>query len=128
MEADVGEKFPCPVIAERRVGQGVAGLGAGAGLDVVRIDGDRARGDPWGAGDHPLPAVLDRLDPTVVESEMGLVVHALEALHDGLLHLVDDLSALAALGIYSMDAFVMDLDLEILRPTPVATKPAPYLS
>ena len=50
-------------------------------------------------GDHPLPAVLDRLDASVVEAQMGLVVHALQALHDGLLHLVDDLAALAGLGV-----------------------------
>ena len=47
-------------------------------------------------GDHPLPAVLDRLDAPVDEAEVRLVVHAVEALHDGLLDLVDDLGALAA--------------------------------
>ena len=62
---------------------------AGAGLDPVLVDGDRAGGDPGGAGDHPLPAVLDRDDAVVLEGQVGLVVHAVEALDDRFLHLVD---------------------------------------
>jgi hypothetical protein len=49
-----------------------------------------------------------------VEAEVRLVVHALEALDDGLLHLVDDLAALAALGVDPVDSLVVDLYLEVL--------------
>jgi hypothetical protein len=49
-----------------------------------------------------------------MEAEMRLIVHALQALHDGLLHLIHDLAALARLRVDAMDAFVVDLDLEIL--------------
>ena len=58
---------------------------------------------------------------------MRLVVHALEALDDGLLHLVDDLAALAALGVDPVDPLVVNLDLEVLRPAAVAAQPAPDL-
>ena len=78
-------------------------------------------------GDHPLPAILDRLDAPVVEAEVRLIVHALEALHDRLLHLVDHVRALARLGIDPVDALVVELDLEILGPAAVAAKPAPNL-
>ena len=101
----------------------VAGLGARAGLDVVGVDGDRAGGDPRRAGDHPLPAVLDGLDAAVGERQVRLVVHALQALHDGLLDLVDDLGALAGLRVDPVDALVVDLDLEVLRPAAVAAQP-----
>ena len=74
-------------------------------------------------GDHPLPAILDRLDAAVVEAEMRLVVHALQALHDGLLQLVDRLGALAGLGIDLVDALVVDLDLEVGRPAAIAAQP-----
>ena len=124
VEADVGEELARAVVAEGGVGERVAGLGARARLDVVGVDGDRARGHPGGAGDHPLPAVLDRLDAAVVEAEMGLVVHALQALDDGLLHLVDDLAALAALGVDPVDPLVMNLHLEVLGPAAVAAQPA----
>ena len=127
VEADVGEELARAVVAEGGVGERVARLGARAGLDVVGVDGDRARGDPRRPGDHPLPAVLDRLDAAVVEAEVGLVVHALQALDDRLLHLVDDLAALAALGIDPVDPLVVDLDLEVLRPAAVAPQPAPDL-
>ena len=60
------------------------------------------------------PVILERLNPAVVEAEVGLVVHALQALHHGLLHLVDDLAALAGLRVDAVDAFVVDLDFEIL--------------
>ena len=96
VEAHVGEELAHAVVAERGVGERVAGLGPRAALDVVGVDGHRARGDPRGAGHHPLPAVLDRLDAPVDEAEVGLVVHAVEALHDRLLDLVDHLGALAA--------------------------------
>src|SRR4051812_26418541 len=99
VEADVGEELARAVVAEGREGQGVRRLGAGAGLDGVGVDRHRARGHPWRPGDHPLPAVLDRLDAAVVEREVRLVVHAVEALDDGLLQLVDDLGALAGHGI-----------------------------
>jgi hypothetical protein len=45
---------------------------------------------------------------------MRLVVHALQALDDGLLHFVNDLAALAAFRVDAMDAFVVDLDLQVL--------------
>jgi hypothetical protein len=41
-------------------------------------------------------------------------VHAFEALDDRLLHLVDDLAALPALGVDPMDPLVMHLHLEVL--------------
>src|SRR5437763_11460826 len=124
VEAHVGEELPGPVVAERAVGERVAGLRAGARLDVVSVDRDGARRDPRRSRDHSLPAILDRLDPAVVESEMRLVVHALQALDHSLLHLVDDFSALAALWIDPVDPLVVNLHLEVLRPTAVAAQPA----
>jgi len=59
-----------------------------------------------------------------VEAEVRLIVHALEALDDRLLHLVDDLAALPGLGVDAVDALVVDLDLQILRPAAVAAQPA----
>jgi hypothetical protein len=114
VEAHMGEELPRAMVAERGVGEGVPGLRARAGLDVVGIDGDRARGDPRCAGDHPLPAVLDRLDAAVVEAQVRLVVHALQALHHRLLHLVHYLAALAAGRIDAVDSLVVDLNLEVL--------------
>ena len=72
--------------------------------------------------------ILDRFNPTVVEAEVGLIVHALEALHDRFLHLVDDLVALAALGVDPVDSLVVHLDFEVLRPAAIAAKPASDLS
>src|SRR6185312_15979052 len=92
-------------------------------LDVVGLDRHRARGDPRRARDHPLPAVLDRLHAPVVEAEMRLVVHAVEALHDRLLELVHDLGALARRGVDAVDALVVHLHLEVLRPAAVAAQP-----
>jgi hypothetical protein len=54
---------------------------------------------------------------------MGLIVHALQALHDGLLHLVDHFSALATLRFDPVDPLVVDLDLQVLRPAPIAAQP-----
>ena len=71
-------------------------------------------------GDHPFPAVFDRLDAAVVEAEVRLVVHALQALHDRLLQLVHDFGALARVGVDLVDALVVDLDLEVPRPAAVA--------
>src|SRR5947209_6519287 len=42
VEADVGEELAGAVVAEGGVGEGVAGLGTRARLDVVGVDGDRA--------------------------------------------------------------------------------------
>jgi len=125
VEADVGEELPRPVVAEGGVGEGVASFGPGAGLDIVGVDRDRARSNPRRAGDHPLPAVLDRLDTAVVKAQVRLVVHALQALDDRLLHLVHDLAPLTGLGIDPVDPLVVHLDLEVLRPAAVATEPAP---
>ena len=55
--------------------------------------------------------------------EVRLVVHAVQALDDGLLELVDHLGALAADGIDPVDALVVDLHLELLRPAAVAAQP-----
>ena len=74
--------------------------------------------------DHSLPAILDRLDAAVVEAEVRLIVHALKALHDRLLHLVDDLAALAGLRVDPVDPLVVHLHLEVLRPAAVAAQPA----
>ena len=123
VEADVGEELARAVVAERGVGERVAGLGARARLDLVGVDRHGARGDPRRAGDHPLPAVLDRLDAAVAEAEVRLVVHAVQALHDGLLELVDDLGALAGVGVDLVDALVVDLHLEVRRPAAVAAQP-----
>ena len=49
----------------------------------------------------------------VDEAEVRLVVHAVQALHDGLLQLVDDLGALAGRRIDPVDALVVDLHLEV---------------
>ena len=55
--------------------------------------------------------------------EVRLVVHAVQALHDRLLDLVDDLAALARDRVDAVDALVVDLDLELLRPAAVAAQP-----
>ena len=51
---------------------------------------------------------------------MRLVVKAVEALHDRLLHLLDRLDRLARLRIDLEDTLVVNLDLEVLRPAAVA--------
>jgi hypothetical protein len=45
---------------------------------------------------------------------MGLIVHAIEALHDRLLDLLDPLRGLAALGVDPQDRVVVDLRLQPL--------------
>jgi hypothetical protein len=45
---------------------------------------------------------------------MGLIMHALQALHDRFLHLVHHLTALPTLGVDAVDAFVMHLHFEVL--------------
>ena len=110
---DVGEELARAVVAEGGVGKRVAGLGAGAALNVVGADGDCAGGNPRRAGDHPLPAIFDRFNAAVAEGEVRLVVHALEALNDGFLKLVDHLGALAATRVDLVDPFVMNLNLKV---------------
>ena len=66
---------------------------------------------------------LDRLDAVVVEDEVWLVVHAVQALDDGFLELVDHVGAFAGDGVDAMDAFVVNLDLEVLAPAAVAAQP-----
>ena len=100
-----------------------AASGPGARLDAVGVHRHRARRHPRRPHHHPLPPVLDRLDPVVVEDQMRLVVHAVQALDDGLLQLVHDVGALAGDGIDAMDALVVDLDLEVLGPAAVAAQP-----
>src|SRR5690606_11647473 len=72
---------------------------------------------------------FDAADPAAVllverERQVGLVVHAVQALHDGLLDLLDRLDGLAGVGIDLEDSLVVDLHLEVLRPAAVATQPA----
>src|SRR5437763_8369131 len=55
---------------------------------------------------------------------MRLVVHAVQTLHDRLLQLVDHLGALARLRVDLVDALIVHLHLELLRPAPVAAQPA----
>jgi hypothetical protein len=124
VEADVGKELTRAVIAERRVGERVARLGPGARLHLLSVDGDRAGRDPRGTRDHPLPAVLDRLHAVVVEPQMGLVMHAFQALHHRLLHLVHNLAALARFRVDPVDPLVVDLHLEVLGPAAVAAQPA----
>ena len=99
VEADVGEELAHAGVAEGAVGEELDRLRPGAALDPVLVDPDRAGGDPGGAGDHPLPAVLDRHYVVVLEGEVGLVVHAVEALDDRFLHLVDAFGEGAGLGV-----------------------------
>ena len=127
VEAHMREELARPVVAEGRVGEGVAGLRARTGLDVLGVDGDRAGRHPWRTRDHPLPAILDGLDASIVEAKMRLIVHALKALDDRFLHLVDDVGAFAALRVDPVDSFVVDLNLEVLGPAAVAAQPAPDL-
>src|SRR5260370_22494068 len=68
--------------------------------------------------------MLERVHGAVVETEVRLVVHAIQALHDRLLELVDHFRALARLGIDLVDSLVVDLHLEVLRPAAVAAQPA----
>ena len=109
-----------PCLAEGAVGERLGRLGPGAGLDLVLVDGDRAGGDPGGAGDHPLPAVLDRDDPVLLDRQVGLVVQAAQALHDGLLDLVEALRGLAGLRVDPQDRVVVQLHLEVPGPAAVA--------
>src|SRR4029079_18077034 len=89
------------------------------------VDGHGAGRHPRRARDHPLPAVLDRLDAPVVEREVRLVMTAIEALDDGLLQLVDHLRPLPAHGVDAVDALVMNLYFELLGPAAIATQPGP---
>ena len=114
-----------PSDAER---QAVGGLRPGARLDLVLVHGDRARGDVRLAGDHPLPAVLDRDHAPVLDRQVGLIVHAVQALHHGLLDLLDPVGRLARLGVDLEDAVVVDLRLEALRPAAVAAQPGGALA
>ena len=77
------------------------------------------------AGDHALPAVLDRLDAAVVEREVRLVVHAVEALDDGLLKLVDHLGPLTGNRVDAVDALVVNLYFELLGPAAITAQPGP---
>src|ERR1700761_2209489 len=61
--------------------------------------------------------------PIVLEGEMGLVVHAVEALDDRFLDLVDAFRQGAGLGVDAPDRVVVDLDLQVLRPAPIAPQP-----
>src|SRR5680860_1310781 len=73
--------------------------------------------------DHPLPAVLDRHDAVVLEGQVGLVVHEVEALHGRFLDLVDAFGGDAGVGVDPADRVVVDLDLEVLGPAAVAAQP-----
>src|SRR5919204_356716 len=128
VEADVGEELARAVVAERAEGERVGGLRPRAALHLLGVHGHSAGGDERPAGNHPLPAVLDGLDPAdasavlLVEGEVQvrLVVQAVEALDDGLLHLLYGLDGLPGLRVDLQHAFVVDLDLQVLRPAAVA--------
>ena len=130
VEAHVGEELARAVVAERCVGEGVRRVRPLA-VDPVAVHGDRARGHPRRADDHPLPAVLDRLDaadPAAVllvdrEAQVRLVVEAVAALDDRLLQLVVGVICLPGLGVDPQDALVVELDLQVLRPAAVAPQP-----
>src|SRR5437588_3447755 len=62
-----------------------------------------------------------------MEPEVGLVVHAVHALDHSLLHLVDDLAALAGIRVDPVYPLVAHLHFEVLRPAAVAAKPTPNL-
>ena len=78
---------------------------------------------------HGVPAIIRSQRSSIGSTrpsrkpQVRLVVHAVQALHDRLLDLVDDLRALARLGIDLVDALVVDLDLEVGRPAAVAAQP-----
>src|SRR4051794_25523329 len=73
VEAHVREELAGAVVAEGGVAQRVTGLRTRARLDIVCVDRDGAGGDPRRAGDHPLPAILDRLDAPLEELQVRLV-------------------------------------------------------
>jgi hypothetical protein len=70
---------------------------------------------------------LNRLDAAVVEPEVRLVMHALEALHDSFLHLIDHVRAFAGVRVDAVNALVVELYLEVLRPASVTPQPATNL-
>src|SRR5262249_30474573 len=117
------EELAHPGVAEGAVGEELDRLGARAALDPVLVDGDGAGRHPRGPGDHPFPAVLDRDHPVELEGEVGLVVHAVEALDDRFLHLVEAFLGDPGLGVDAADRVVVELDLEVLRPAAVAAQP-----
>src|SRR4051794_21044527 len=131
VEAHVGEELARSVVAERTEGERVGRVRARARFHLVLVDGHGAGGHPRGPDDHPLPAVVDGLDARdtaavlLVEGEVQvrLVVQAVQALDDCLLHLLNGLDRLAGLGVDLEDALVMDLNLEVLRPAAVAAQP-----
>jgi hypothetical protein len=90
---------------------------------VILVHRHGARGDEGPAGDHPLPPVLDGNHPPVGNSQVRLVVHAVQALHHRLLDLLDAVGRLARLGLDLEDRVVMDLGFEALRPAAVAPQP-----
>src|SRR5881394_2368315 len=120
----MGEELAHAGLAQGTVGKQLGRFGAGAALDPVLVDGHRAGGDPRGARNHPFPAILDRHDAIVLEGEVGLVVHTVEALHDRFLHFVDPFGWDTRLGVDAADRVVVDLDLEVLGPAAVATQPS----
>ena len=103
-----------PGLAERAEREAVGRLRAGAGLHLVLVDGHRAGGDEGLAGDHSLPPVLHGDHAAVLHRQVGLVVHAVEALHDRLLDLLHSVGRFARLGIDLEDRVVVDLGLEPL--------------
>src|SRR5215207_6016016 len=123
VEAHMGEELTHAGVAEGSVGEELDRFRPRAALDPALVDGDRAGGDPRGAGDHPLPAVLDRDDAVALEGQVGLVVHAVQALDHRFLYLVDALGRDPRFGVDAADRVVVDLDLEVLRPAAVAAQP-----
>src|SRR5829696_694130 len=123
VEADVGEELARACLAEGPVGEELGGLRARAALDLVLVHCHGAGGDPRRPGDHPLPAVLDRDDPVVLDRQVRLVMEAAQALNDRLLDFVEALRGLAALGVDPEDCVVVHLHLEVPGPAAIAAKP-----
>ena len=109
-----------------------AASGAGAGLDLVGVDGDRARGDPGRAGDHPLPAVLDRLDrarcggrpPRRSVRPGGAGRAGSRGTGPPPPEPPPPARRPRRVGVDLQDALVVKLHLEVLRPAAVAPQPA----
>ena len=124
VEADVGEELARAVVAERGVAERVAGLRAGARSRPRRSRPSRCRRRPTACPRSSAPSGPRSARRGRRGTEVRLVVHAVQALHDGLLELVDDLGTLAGVGVDPVDALVMDLHLQIGRPAAVAAQPA----
>ncbi len=123
VKTNVGEKLTGSAVPKGAVGERVRGLRARTGLDLFLVDPHSARGDERLTGHHALPAILNRHDAPFVDGQVRLVVHAVEALHDGLLDLVNALGRLAGLRVDAQQRVIVDLSFQSLGPAAVAAKP-----